>query len=91
MNIDPGKISEQIGETWRASPLIFGVQVLTLALLGFFAYDRFETRNAVLGFVTDIMAKQDERNQAMVDRLNHLTQVIVECYEHERALEPKAP
>ena len=87
MNIDPGKITEQIGETWRASPLIFGVQVLTLALLGFFAYDRFETRNAVLSFVTSIMAKQDERNQAMVDRLNHLTQIIVQCYEHERAPE----
>ena len=80
----PGKLSEELGSTWRSSPFVVGSQLMILALLGVFAYDRVQTRSEVLGFVSHLMEAQDQRNDAMVQRLNHLQEIIVRCYEYGR-------
>ena len=81
MNIEPTKVVEELGQTWRSNALVVGGQVIMLiVLLVLFAWDRVETRKTMLTFVNNIMEKQDLQYAAMRSRLENMSAMVIECY-----------
>jgi hypothetical protein len=83
VSLDPGKISEEVGSTWRSSPLIVGSQILIIVLLGFFGYDRVQQRQTITAFVNDFIANERAQTTIINAQLEKLRADLVECYKRD--------
>jgi len=57
MAFDPSKISEDIASTWRSSPLVIGMQLVMLVMVGSLIWDRHEQRQQVTPLVQQMLAQ----------------------------------
>ena len=64
MNIDPSRIGEEVGATWRSSPLIVGMQLILIVMMGGLLWDRREQRAQMTPLVTTMLEQIHE--QAML-------------------------
>jgi hypothetical protein len=68
MNIDPSKIGEEVAQTWRSSPLIVGMQMLMLIMIGSLIWDRYEQRRQVTPLV-----------ERMLDQIHEQALLLARC------------
>jgi hypothetical protein len=83
MALDPIKIGEELGQTWRSSPLIVGMQILTLAVLGFFGWDRVQQRSVITAFVADFVREERVQTSHFEDQITKLHAELIECYKRD--------
>ena len=65
MAIDPSKISSEIGQTWRSSPLIVGMQILLVVMMGGLLLDRREQRQQMTPLVTQMLEQIREQSRLL--------------------------
>lgn len=68
MSLDPNKISEEVAATWRSSPLVVGMQIVMLLMMGSLVWDRYEQRRQITPLV-----------ERMLDQIHEQALLLARC------------